>query len=96
METVAVDKTKTQFATASADSTIKVWATRDPSQEESMEYLDSKNKKRRKTSGSEAHKVKASYGLFIGSIRSMAASLTDWVFALELRTDAERPCWTSD
>lgn len=58
VEAVAVDQSKSQFATASADSTVKVWATRDPSEEESMEYLDAKNKKRRKTNGSEAHKIK--------------------------------------
>lgn len=58
MEAVAVDQSKSQFATASADSTVKVWATRDPSEEESMEYLDAKNKKRRKTNGSEANKIK--------------------------------------
>ncbi|GAB5593834.1 ribosome bioproteinsis protein ytm1 [Umbelopsis nana] len=80
VEAVAVDKTKTQFATASADSTIKVWATRDPSQEESMEYLDSKNKKRRKTSGSEAHKVKSyaqTLNGHVGPVTSVTFDLSD-------------------
>ncbi|KAH8548870.1 WD40-repeat-containing domain protein [Umbelopsis sp. PMI_123] len=58
VEAVAVDQSKTQFATASADSTVKVWATIDPSEEESIDYLDTKNKKRRKTSNTENHKIK--------------------------------------
>ncbi|KAG2184954.1 hypothetical protein INT43_000867 [Umbelopsis isabellina] len=58
VESVAVDSSNTQFATASADSTLRVWATRDPSEEDSIEYLDTKNKKRRKTAGQDSHKIK--------------------------------------
>lgn len=59
---MAVDSSNTQFATASADSTLRVWATRDPSEEDSIEYLDTKNKKRRKTAGQDSHKIKVNMG----------------------------------
>jgi ribosome biogenesis protein len=58
VEAVAVDQSKKMFATASADSTVKVWAVKDPSEEESVEFLDTKNKKRRKTDSTVSHKVK--------------------------------------
>jgi WD40 repeat protein len=74
---VAVDSSNSQFVTASADSTLKVWATRDPSEEDSIEYLDIKNKKRRKTAGQDSHKIKVNidlhcsiflYGMLTGTV----------------------------
>ncbi|KAI8575857.1 hypothetical protein K450DRAFT_259882 [Umbelopsis ramanniana AG] len=59
VEAVAVDQTKKKFATASADATVKVWGVKDPSEEQSIEFLDIKNKKRRKTDSTESHKVKS-------------------------------------
>ncbi|CAO3657977.1 unnamed protein product [Umbelopsis ramanniana] len=58
VEAVAVDQSKKKFATASADSTVKVWDVKDPSEEESIAVLDPKNKKRRKTDSTENHKAK--------------------------------------
>lgn len=73
---MAVDSTNTQFATASADSTLRVWATRDPSEEASIEYLDTKNKKRRKTAGQDSHSIKVNYACAYAS-KIMRAMLTD-------------------
>lgn len=53
-----MDQSKKKFATASADSTVKVWDVKDPSEEDSIAVLDTKNKKRRKTDSTENHKAK--------------------------------------
>ncbi|KAG2181779.1 hypothetical protein INT44_008594 [Umbelopsis vinacea] len=76
VEAVAVDQSKKKFATASADATVKVWGVKDPSEEQSIEILDTKNKKRRKTDNTENHKTKT----FCQTLNGHVGPITSVIF----------------